>query len=127
AVYACADGRYLAVGANEPWFFDNLCRAMGGDRFVGDHAPSPERSQEIRAFFRDAFLTRPRDEWFAYLFDKDVCVAPVYDIEEVAHDPQVRARQMIVEVPHPEFGAVRQVGLSLKLSETPGAIRRPPA
>lgn len=126
SVYECADGRYIAVGANEPWFFENLCRALGGEEFVGDHAATGERRERVRAFFRETFKTRTRDEWFAYLFDKDVCVAPVYDIEEVPNDPQVQARQMFVDVPHPTFGSVRQVGLSLKLSETPGAIRRPP-
>lgn len=121
--YACADGKYIAIGANESWFFQNLCRALGGDEFVDDHAAAGERRDQLRAFFARTFLTRTRDEWFAYLFDKDVCVSPVYDLDEVEHDPQVQARQMLVDVPHPVFGAVKQVGLSLKLSETPGAIR----
>jgi alpha-methylacyl-CoA racemase len=125
-VYVCADGRYLALGANEPWFFENLCRALGGEEFAGDHAATGERREQVRAFFARTFRTRTRDEWFAYLFDKDVCVAPVYDLEEVPHDPQVQARGMFVEVPHPVYGKVPQVGLSLKLAETPGAIRRPP-
>lgn len=127
SVYQCADGRYIAIGANEPWFFENLCHALGGEEFAGDHAATGERREQVREFFRRTFKTRTRDEWFRYLFDKDVCIAPVYDIEEVEHDPQVQARQMIVDVPHPVFGTVKQVGLSLKLSETPGAIRRPPA
>jgi crotonobetainyl-CoA:carnitine CoA-transferase CaiB-like acyl-CoA transferase len=122
-VYECADGRYIAVGANEPWFFENLCRVLGGEQFAGDHAATGERREHLRAFFRDTFKTRTRDEWFAYLFDKDVCIAPVYDLDEVERDPQVQARGMIVDVQHPTFGTVKQVGLSLKLSETPGAIR----
>ena len=122
-VYACADGRYIAVGANEPWFFENLCRALGGNEYAGDQAATGERREQVRDFFRRSFRTRTRDEWFAFLFDKDVCVAPVYDLEEVERDPQVQARQMVVEVPHPSLGPVRQVGLSLKLSDTPGAIR----
>ncbi len=126
-VYECADGRYISVGANEPWFFENLCRALGGEEFAGDHAASGARREQVRDFFARTFRTRTRDEWFAYLFDKDVCVAPVYDVEEIARDPQVQARQMIVDVPHPTFGSVQQVGLSLKLSETPGAIRAPAA
>jgi crotonobetainyl-CoA:carnitine CoA-transferase CaiB-like acyl-CoA transferase len=122
-VYACADGRYIAVGANEPWFFENLCRALGGEEYAGDHAATGERREQLRSFFHDTFKTRTRDEWFAYLFDKDVCIAPVYDLDEVERDPQVQAREMIVDVPHPAFGAVKQVGLSLKLSDTPGSIR----
>jgi crotonobetainyl-CoA:carnitine CoA-transferase CaiB-like acyl-CoA transferase len=122
-VYECADGRYIAIGANEPWFFENLCRALGGDEFAGDHAATGERREQVRDFFRRIFRTRGRDEWFQVLFDRDVCVAPVYDIEEIEHDPQIKARNMMVPVPHPSAGTVTQVGLSLKLSETPGAIR----
>jgi crotonobetainyl-CoA:carnitine CoA-transferase CaiB-like acyl-CoA transferase len=47
----------------------------------------------------------------------------VYDLDETAHDPHLQARQMIVEVDHPEAGKVKQVGISVKLSETPGQIR----
>ncbi len=125
-VYECADGRYIAVGANEPWFYENLCRALGGDEYAGDQAATGERREEVRAFFQRTFRTRTRDEWFAYLFDKDVCVAPVYDLEEVGRDPQVQARAMMVDLPHPSFGTVTQVGMSLKLSDTPGAFRLPP-
>lgn len=122
-VYECADGKYISVGANEPWFYENLCRALGGDQYTGDYAATGDRREEVREFFRSAFKTRSRDDWFAELKDKDVCAAPVYDMDEVADDPQVRAREMLVDLPHPEFGSVRQVGLSLKLSDTPGQIR----
>lgn len=122
-IYACKDGGYIAAGANEPWFFDNLCRELGGEQFVGESAATGEQPQEIFAFFRGAFAQRTRDEWWERLRAIDVCVAPVYSLAEAAADPHLRARGMIVDVPHPEFGAVQQVGLSLKLSETPGAIR----
>lgn len=127
SVYECADGKYIAVGANEPWFFENLCKALDGEQYAADQAATGDRREQVRDFFRQRFRTRPRDEWFEYLFDKDICVAPVYDVTELEHDPQIRARQMIVDVPHPAYGTVKHVGLSLKLSETPGAIRRPPA
>lgn len=122
-VYACKDGGYIAVGANEPWFFENLCRELGGDEYAGDIAVTGERREEVRAFFRRAFAERTRDEWWERLKDKDVCVAPVYTLAEAADDPHARAREMIVDVTHAELGAVRQVGISIKLSETPGAIR----
>ena len=121
-VYACKDGGYIAVGANEPWFFQALCRELGGEEFA-DTAATGERQQEIFAFLRHAFATRTRDEWWERLKDKDVCVAPVYTLDETARDPHVRARGMIVELPHEEFGTVEQVGVSIKLSQTPGAVR----
>ncbi len=127
SVYRCKDGKYISVGANEVWFYENLCRALGGEQYAGDHGATGERREEVRAFLADRFNTRTRDDWFAYLKDKDVCAAPVYDVEELPDDPQIRARGMIVDVPHPTLGNVQQVGLSIKLSETPGAIRTLPA
>jgi crotonobetainyl-CoA:carnitine CoA-transferase CaiB-like acyl-CoA transferase len=124
--YRCADGGYIAVGANEPWFFDNLCRELGAEQFVGRSAAAGAEREAIFAFFRAAFARRTRDEWWEQLRDKDVCAAPVYTLLEAANDPQLRARGMIVDVPDEEFGAVPQLGIAVRLSETPGAIRRPP-
>jgi crotonobetainyl-CoA:carnitine CoA-transferase CaiB-like acyl-CoA transferase len=53
----------------------------------------------------------------------DICVGKVYDLDETEHDPHLRARDMIVEVDHPELGKVKQIGISVKLSDTPGQIR----
>jgi crotonobetainyl-CoA:carnitine CoA-transferase CaiB-like acyl-CoA transferase len=121
-VYQCADGRYLSIGANEPWFFDNFCTAIGRPDLAGTQGDPARKEEQFRAF-REAILTKTRDEWFELLKDKDVCVAPIYDLDELEHDPQIQARQMLVDVPHEEFGSVKQVGVSVKLSETPGSIR----
>jgi len=51
-------------------------------------------------------------------------VGKVYDVDEVVHDPQVLHRRMVVEVEHPGVGKVREVGIAIKLSETPGSVRR---
>lgn len=122
-VYACKDGGYIAVGANEPWFFENLCRELGGEEFAADHAATGARREQVFDFFRRTFAERTRDEWWDRLKDKDVCAAPVYTLTEAANDPQVRARGMILDLPHEEFGTVQQVGISIKLSDTPGAVR----
>jgi len=55
----------------------------------------------------------------------ETCVGPVYTVDEVANDPHLRHRQMIVDVPQPGKEPRRQVGVMVKLSETPGEIRRP--
>ena len=54
----------------------------------------------------------------------DVCVGKVYDVEEMVRDPQINHRGMIVEVEHPIHGRVKQFGIAIKLSDTPGAVRR---
>jgi len=67
--------------------------------------------------------TRNRDEWYDVLVKADVCVGKVYGPQELVSDAQVTHREMIVEIDHPRFGKVRQFGVAIKLSETPGTVR----
>jgi formyl-CoA transferase len=57
------------------------------------------------------------------LSQKDVCVAPVYDVDEMDRDPHLVARRMIVESEHPTAGRIRQVGSMFKLSDSPVEVR----
>jgi crotonobetainyl-CoA:carnitine CoA-transferase CaiB-like acyl-CoA transferase len=52
----------------------------------------------------------------------DVCVGKVYDPEEMVQDPQVHAREMIVELSHPKHGVVKHFGQPIKLSDTPARL-----
>ncbi len=108
-VYEAADGKYLTIGALEPWFWGNLCRALGREDLIPlrtDH----ERRAEVFAKLRAIFKQKTRDEWFDELRGADVCVGKVLTLDELEHDPQLRHRGMIVEVPTPEGGSVKQVG-----------------
>ncbi|MBK7973515.1 MAG: CoA transferase [Deltaproteobacteria bacterium] len=107
-VYACADGRWLSVGAIEPAFFANLCKLLGCAEWI-PHQLDDAKQEDIRAAFRAAFATRDRDAWIAELAAKDTCVAPVSTIPEVAEDDQFVARRAFVQARHPERGAFRQV------------------
>ena len=60
-VYPCADGEWLAVGAIEPQFFANLCRALGCEQWI-EHQTDDAVQDEIRADFRAAFATKARDD-----------------------------------------------------------------
>jgi len=122
AVYEAADGRYVSIGCIEPWFFANLCRALGCEEFI-PHQHSPEWYPQMFATFREKFKTRTRDEWVEFLRSQDVCIAPVYTLDEALRDPQLRQRGMILELEHPEKGRVQQVGFSVKLSATPAQFR----
>ncbi|MBI2864007.1 MAG: CoA transferase [Chloroflexi bacterium] len=121
-VYETKDGKYLSIGSLEPWLFAELCKALGREDFVPVQG-KPEKQDEMRTFFRETFKTRTRDDWFAHLRQFDNCVAPVLAIDEVVQNPHVQARGMIAELDHPTLGKVKQVGVSIKMSDTPGAIR----
>jgi formyl-CoA transferase/CoA:oxalate CoA-transferase len=68
-------------------------------------------------------LTKTSDEWVAFLTEAGTQIAPVYGIDEALQDPQVIHRQMVLEVNDPVLGKVRQLGIPIKLSETPGKVR----
>lgn len=121
-VYECADGEWFSLGSLEPWFWENLCRAMGREDFI-PYEYTPEKHPEVFEHFRAEFKKKNRAEWFEYLSQTDICAAPVLRLDEALNDPHNRARQMVVDVPHPTLGAVQQVGIAPKLSDTPGQAR----
>jgi crotonobetainyl-CoA:carnitine CoA-transferase CaiB-like acyl-CoA transferase len=122
-VHQCKDGKYISIGCIEPWFYQNLCSALGLDSLAphqNDEAMQPATEEA----FAGAFLTRTRDEWWDHLRQWDVAVSKVLTIDEALADPQVLHRQMKVEAGHLAGETVYQVGIGPKLSETPGSIRR---
>ena len=123
SVYEAKDGKYVSIGCLEPWFYENLCRALGREDFISHQAAVGEKKDEIFSAFREIFRTKTRDEWFDYLSQWDICVGKVYTLDELSNDPQLIHRKMILELDHPELGKVKQPGISLKLSQTPGSIR----
>lgn len=133
-VYKTKDGKYISFGCLEPWLWENLCRAIGKEEFIPFHYIQPEHRvykakdkkwQEISSYLKELFLTKSRDEWFELLSQKDIPIGKVYSLDEVFADPQVVHRKMVVEVDHPTEGKVKQVGIAIKLSDTPGKVRTP--
>jgi crotonobetainyl-CoA:carnitine CoA-transferase CaiB-like acyl-CoA transferase len=130
-VYEAKDGKYVSIGCLEPWFWENLCRALGKEEYISYcispehflHKPEGEKWEEISSYLKQVFLTRTRDDWFDFLADKDVPVGKVYTFDEVFNDPQVLHRQMVLEIDHPTLGKVKHPGIAIKLSETPGEVR----
>ena len=130
AIYETKDGKLLTIGCTEPWLWENFCKAIGRPEFVR-FARQPDQfvraanveevkaRNEIEALIR----TKNRDEWYEILVKADVCVGKVYEPEEMVADPQVQARDMVVEVKHPTLGTIKEFGIPIKLSGTPGTVR----
>jgi crotonobetainyl-CoA:carnitine CoA-transferase CaiB-like acyl-CoA transferase len=121
-VYQTKDGKWITIGSVEPWFYANLCRAVGRDDLI-PHQYNRDKHPEMQRFLEETFLTRTRDEWFELLSKTDICAAPMLTLDEVEHNPQVKARNMIMELDTPTGEKAKQVGVSIKLSATPGSIR----
>ena len=126
-VYRTTDGKYFSIAAIEPWFWENLCRAIGREDLIPHQDAVGEMREEIAGVLETTFLSKTRDEWFDVLRDANISVGKVYDLEEALSDPQALARGMVVELEAPGVpgGKVKQPGIPFQLSETPGAVRYP--
>jgi crotonobetainyl-CoA:carnitine CoA-transferase CaiB-like acyl-CoA transferase len=120
--YQCADGKFISLGSLEPQFWAALCEVAGRADMLDKEFDSASHP-EFKAHLTEMFKQKTRDEWFAELRDIELCVAPVLAVDEVFENEHVLARQMLVEVDDPNVGAVRQVGVGPKFSETPGNVR----
>lgn len=119
--FACADGKFLAVGPIEPPFYRLFLEKAGitDPELAGQYDLSAWPAQ--RAKLAAIFGTRPRDEWCALLEGSDACVSPVLDLNEAPQHPHNQARQTFIVVDD-----VLQPAPAPRLSRTPGAIRNSP-
>ena len=120
--YACADGRFVAVGALEVRFYAQLLDGLGLDPAALPDREDRTRWPELRARFTAAFATRPRDEWAARFARTDACVTPVLALREVADHPHLAARGTVVAP-----GGVPQAAPAPRFSRTPPTLPGPPA
>jgi alpha-methylacyl-CoA racemase len=120
--YEAADG-WVTCGALEPKFWAAFCEGIGRPELAEAQfeAPGSDAWREVAEVFR----SRTRAEWRAFNDEHDCCIEPVLDLDEALESELVRERGMVVEMEQPPFGAVRQLGVPVKLSRTPGDPTRP--
>lgn len=115
--YACADGRYVAIGPIEPQFYALLMDLCGiEDAELRTLQDERARWPEFRQRLASVFLTRTRDQWCELLEGTDACFAPVLDWDEAPRHPHNVARQSFVEI-----DGVVQPAAAPRMSRTPGA------
>ena len=121
-VFRCQDGRYLAVGALEPKFWEALCDTLDLGDLLGRQWEGGKKREETIGRLAAAFAEADRDEWVRRFALVDACVEPVLDLGEALAQPQVEARRAVVEQPAGEV-VLRTVASPLRLSETPVSVR----
>ena len=124
-IYETADGRYFSIGALEEHFWKRLCEHLGVPEYASLQFDDSRR-EEILDFMRTTFRKRTLDEWEEELVNLDVCWTPIRNLEEVLQDPLFREREMIVEITGNDQKNITVLGVPIKLSDTPGAVRTPP-
>jgi len=110
-VYRCRDGRFLAVGALEPKFWEALCRTLGHPEKVPRQWESGQARRETLALFASTFASRDRDAWLRDFAEVEACVEPVLELDEALDQPQLRARGVL--------------SCPVRLSETPARAPGP--
>jgi formyl-CoA transferase len=121
--FAAADG-WIAVGVGNDGQWTRLCSLAGWDDLAADERfatnPGRVRHRELLVpLLQERFQARPAAAWQADLLEAGIPCSPIQAIDEVFASPQVMAREMMVEIPHPTAGSLKIAGSPLKLSRTP--------
>jgi crotonobetainyl-CoA:carnitine CoA-transferase CaiB-like acyl-CoA transferase len=125
------DGHVVMVGAFKPNPLQEICRGLGIEDLSADpryatHEAQVAHRDNLQARWRQEFGKRTTREVLDALESVDILCAPVNDIAAACADPQVANNEMVVEMRHPDIGAILAVGIPVKLGATPGTVRLPP-
>jgi crotonobetainyl-CoA:carnitine CoA-transferase CaiB-like acyl-CoA transferase len=128
--FRTADG-YVTVGANNDRLWERFCREvlrrpdlLEREEYQGPGS-RPENVDQLTAELQEILQTQPTSVWVEALDAAGVPGGPVLTYSEALEQPQVRAREMVVDIEHPVIGPMRALGMPAKLSESPPSIRRP--
>jgi len=129
-VFEVADGHLILAVGNDSQF-TKFCEVAGRPELATDprfvrNADRVRHRGVLVPLLAEVMKQRPRTQWLGELEAAKVPCGPINDLGEVFADPQVRARGMTVELPHPLADKVRLVASPMKLSATPVQYRRPP-
>jgi crotonobetainyl-CoA:carnitine CoA-transferase CaiB-like acyl-CoA transferase len=122
--------RDIAIGIGSDKLWRTFCPLLGLERirddprFVTNAARNAHRADLID-ILQEAFLARAYEEWESILQPAGIPVGAINTLDQVVAHPQVAARGVLVESVHPTAGPVRGVGPPVRLSDTPGTVRRP--
>ncbi|HET9856001.1 MAG TPA: CaiB/BaiF CoA-transferase family protein [Methylomirabilota bacterium] len=127
-VYATTDGHVAIAAAASNAVWARFCEVIGREELTrapefATAAARRDRRDEIAAIIQQWTGARAKAEVVRALTAVGVPAAPVNNVAEMVADPQVRAREMFVEIDHPVYGPLTTTGTPLKLSETPGRVR----
>ncbi|MCE2405299.1 MAG: CoA transferase [Dehalococcoidia bacterium] len=126
--FRTSDG-YMNIGGATQRTWASLCKAIGREELTSDPrfiepGDRKMREAELAATLEEAFSTGTTDHWMKVLDEAGVPCGPINDLDQVYNDPHVLAREMLVEQQDPDVGTLKNIGIPVKLSETPGRIRR---
>ncbi len=125
----CADG-YITLAAANDRLFKRLCELIGhpewtGDDDFGDDTRRVRNRVKLARLIESVTVEQPRRYWLDLFEANGLPCGPINNYAQVFADPQVRAREMVVETVHPTLGRINTLGSPIKMSETPPLVGRP--
>jgi formyl-CoA transferase/CoA:oxalate CoA-transferase len=122
---------FVNIGVTNQKQWTNFCSVLGFPNLATD--PRFERMEnrlanynELRPIIDQAVAPMTRAELLERMAEVGIPAGPINTVAEILEDPQIHARQMIVELMHPEYGPLRVLGIPVKLSDTPGTVETAP-
>lgn len=129
--FMCQDGKYINVAVGSERIWQRFCEGMNMPEMKDspEYATNGDRVNhraKIVPYLQEIFLKRPVNDWVKDLQEVNVPCGPINDLADVFSDPQLLHREMFVEMAHPTLGSIKQTGLPIKFSLTPGGLDRHP-
>ena len=129
--FMAKDGKYFNVAVGSERLWERFCQAVKREDLKDhpDYATNGVRVENrttLAPLLQEYFLTRDADDWVVDLQAHSVPAGPINDLADVFSDPQVLHRDMFLEIPHPTLTSVKQTGLPIKFSRTPGGLDQHP-
>ena len=130
--YQTADGKYVLFCCIEPKFWDNFCRAADRNDLLGRHNRAEAvdfgfGDEELRRELQKVFHTKSQQEWVSIAGLRDIPMGPALGLDEVAEDPHLHARGMVLHEHHPLLGDLLTLGTPVRVSGESFAVRSAPA
>ena len=123
-LYETRDGRYMALGAPLPQFWKAFCEAIGHKEWnQPNYIERGPHQKTLKEDIATIFKQKTQAEWVDHFAGWDCCCEPVLNLAEVIDNPDMHARQMVMELSHETWGVYQQLGIAPKFSRTPGTIR----
>ena len=125
------DGKYVNVAVGSERLWERFCEGVNrmdlkDDPNFAQNGDRVRNRSTLVPLLQEYFLTQPADYWVNALQAVNVPAGPINDLADVFSDPQILHREMLVEIPHPTLKSIKQTGLPLKFSVTPGAFDKHP-
>ena len=116
--YRSREGRWMSVGSLEPGFMQQLCETLGRPELAAQGlSPKPEQQKSLKQALKVEFEKRSFDELCELFAGVDACVEPVLSLSEAVEHPQLKARELISQVPRGDGSTQAQLACPLKFSE----------